>query len=129
MPMKSLFLVVAATVAVATPAYAWTIGSQLDYTGCHEKITTAAFRATRVMFSTAPPIMPTSDEAALIDDVQFVPPADFARDLAAMSLLLGVRDNDLKGNNPLDSLQLVQVHGNPDTQQEHCIRSGSDDGV
>jgi len=127
--MKSLFLVVAATAAVATPAYAWTIGSQLDYTGCHEKITTAAFRATRATVSTAPPIMPTRDEAALIDDVQFVPPADFARDLAAMSLLLGVRDNDLKGNNPLDSLQLVQVHGNPDTQQEHCIRSGSDDGL
>ena len=26
-----------------------------------------------------------------------------------------MRDNDLKGNNPLDSLQLVEVHGNPDT--------------
>ena len=82
------------------------------------------------MFPTvAPLIAPTRDEAALIDAVQFVPPADFERDLAAMSLLLGVRDNDLKGNNPLDSLQLVQVHGNPDTQEEHCIRNANDDGT
>ncbi len=114
---------------VPASAHAWTIGSQLDYTGCHERITTAAFRATRAKLSTAPLIPPTADERALIDDVQFVPPADFARDLAAMALLLGVRDNDLKGNNPLDSLQLVQVHGNPETQEEHCIRNASDDGT
>jgi hypothetical protein len=116
--------------AIAAPAtaHAWTIGSQLDNTGCHEKITTTAFRAARATFSTAPVIVPTRDEAALIDEVQFVPPADFVHDLAAMSLLLGVRDNDLKGNNPLDSLQLVEVHGNPDTQEEHCIRAKEDDG-
>jgi uncharacterized protein (TIGR03382 family) len=110
-------------------AHAWTIGSQLDYTGCHERITTTAFRATRSIFDTAPVIVPTSDESALIDDVQFVPPNDFKQDLAAMALLLGVRDNDLKGNNPLDSLQLVEVHGNPATQEEHCIRNAEDDGT
>ena len=126
--MKSL-CVVTALAAAATPASAWSIGSQLDYTGCHERITTAAFRSTRMMLTTAQPITPTADEAALIDAVQFVPPADFKRDLAAMALLLGVRDNDLKGNNPLDSLQLVEVHGNPDTQFEHCIRAGDDDGA
>ena len=116
-------------VALPTLAHAWTIGSQLDYSGCHERITTEAFRATRAKFATAPLIPPTTDESALIDAVQFVPPADFVHDLAAMSLLLGVRDNDLKGNNALDSLQLVQVHGNPATQEEHCIRSASDDGT
>ncbi len=125
---RSLCLAFATTCLLTSPARAWSIGSQLDYTGCHEPITTAALRATRAMFDTAPPIAPTRDEAALIDEVQFVPPADFVHDLAAMSLLLGVRDNDLKGNNPLDSLQLVEVHGNPDTQDEHCIRSASDDG-
>ena len=114
--------------AAATPAAAWTIGSQLDYTGCHERITTTALRAARERYASAPVIPPTPDEQALIDGVQFVPPADFQHDLAAMSLLLGVRDNDLKGNNPLDSLQLVQVHGNPDTQEEHCIRASDDDG-
>ena len=122
-------LVALVGLAAAGDARAWSIGSQLDYTGCHERITTAAFRAARAKFATAPAIAPTADEAALIDEVQFVPPADFKRDLAAISLLLGVRDNDLKGNNPLDSLQLTEVHGNPENQDEHCIRSATDDGT
>ena len=120
---------VLALVLGTSTAHAWTIGSQLDYTGCHERITTTAFRATRSMFDTAPVIVPTRDESALIDAVQFVPPNDFKQDLAAMALLLGVRDNDLKGHNPLDSLQLVEVHGNPATQEEHCIRNAEDDGT
>ena len=119
----------AVVTAMAAPAAAWTIGSQLDYTGCHEKITTAAFRAARAKYDTAPPIAATADETALFSEVQFVPPADFVHDVAAMTLLLGVRDNDLKGHNPLDSLQLTQVHGDPNTQEEHCIRSASDDGA
>jgi hypothetical protein len=64
----------------------------------------------------------------MIDAVQFVPPSDCVHDLAGMTLLLAVRDNDLKGINPLDSLNLVEVHGNPDTQDEHCIRGATDDG-
>ena len=127
--MLRLAALATALIALPSSAQAWTIGSQLDNTGCHERITTTAFRATRAKFATAPIIPPTADEAALIDNVQFVPPADFVHDLAAMSLLLGVRDNDLKGNNPLDTLQLVQVHGNPNTQEEHCIRAASDDGT
>ena len=127
--MWKALAIVTALVAVSRPSGAWTIGSQLDNTGCHERITTAAFRAARMMFQTAPVIVPTADEAALIDDAQFVPPPDFAHDLAAMSLLFGVRDNDLKGHNPLDSLQLVEVHGNPATQEEHCIRNKEDDGT
>ena len=129
MKLLGVFVVVAVAVAAAGPAQAWSIGSQLDYTGCHEKITTAAFRTARAKFATAPLIPPTRDEAALISEVQFVPPADFRGDLAAMTLLLGVRDNDLKGNNPLDTLQLTEVHGNPDRQDEHCIRSAEDDGT
>jgi MYXO-CTERM domain-containing protein len=127
--MWKALAIATALVAVSRPAAAWTIGSQLDNTGCHERITTLAFRAARMMFQTAPVIAPTADEAALIDDAQFAPPADFVHDLAAMSLLFGVRDNDLKGHNPLDTLQLVQVHGNPDTQEEHCIRNKDDDGT
>src|SRR3569623_961048 len=124
-----LALVALVAFAAAGDARAWSIGSQLDYTGCHERITPAAFRAVRARIATAPVIAPTADEAALISEVQFVPPADFKPDLAAISLLHGVRDNDLKGNNPLDSLQLTEVHGNPDRQEEHCIRSAADAGT
>ncbi len=119
----------AAALLVPAEVRAWGIGSQLNLPGCHETITAAALRNTRAAVATAPTITPTSNEAALIDEVQFKPPADLVHDLGAMTLLLGVRDNDLKGNNPLDSLSLIEVHGDPATQQEHCIRSATDDGL
>src|SRR3954469_893142 len=122
--------VLAATAAwPPPPAHAWAIGSQLDETGCHEPITAAALRAVRARFDTAPAITPSSDEAALIADAEFAPPSDLVHDLAGMALLLGVRDNDLKGIDPLASLDLIQVHGNPQTQDEHCIRGPDDDGA
>src|ERR1044071_6401167 len=114
--------VLAVRAAPRPQAHAGAIGSQLDETGCHEPITAAALRAVRARFDTAPVITPSRDEAALIADAVFAPPPDLVDDLAGMALLFGVRDNDLKGIDPLSSLDLIQVHGNPETQDEHCIR-------
>ena len=127
---KTLLLVFGAPLVLALqshPAHGWAIGSQLDNAGCHEPITAQALRTVRATLDTAPALTPSRDEAAMIADVLFAPPSDFVHDLAGMALLLGVRDNDLKGVNPLSSLDLIQVHGSPTTQQEHCIRSSSDD--
>jgi uncharacterized protein (TIGR03382 family) len=115
--------------AQARTADAWAIGSQLDNDGCHELITAEALRAVRATLDTAPALTPTRDEAAMIADVLFTPPDDLVKDLAGMTLLLGVRDNDLKGIDPLSSLELIQVHGDPDTQHEHCIRASTDDDI
>lgn len=127
---RTWLLVIGAPLILALqshPTHAWSIGSQLDNGGCHEPITAQALRTVRAAFDTAPVLTPTRDEAAMIADVLFAPPGDFVRDLAGMTLLLGVRDNDLKGINPLSSLDLIQVHGSPTTQQEHCIRASADD--
>lgn len=121
--------VLAVTAAQPPEAHAWAIGSQLDETGCHEPITATALRAVRARFDTAPVLTPSRDEAALIADAVFAPPPDLVDDLAGMALLFGVRDNDLKGIDPLSSLDLIQVHGNPETQDEHCIRGPDDDGA
>lgn len=121
--------VVLALVVAPRAARAWAIGSQINETGCHEPITAAALRTVRTRFATAPVVAPSRDEAAMIADVVFSPPSDFVDDLAGMALLLGVRDSDLKGIDPLSSLDLIQVHGNPDTQDEHCIRGPDDDGT
>ena len=128
MTTRSVLLTAAVGLTLA-PAHAraWSIGSQLDNEGCHERITAEALRRVRAMLPTAPAIVPTRDEKAIIDTVQFSPPADFTGDLAGMALLLGVRDNDIKGQNPLDSLRLVEIHGDPKTQEEHCIRRLEDD--
>jgi uncharacterized protein (TIGR03382 family) len=129
---RTSWLTIGASLVLALqshPAHAWSIGSQLDNAGCHEPITAQALRTVRADLDTAPALTPSRDEAAMIADVLFAPPADFVHDLAGMTLLLGVRDNDLKGINPLSSLDLIQVHGSPTTQQEHCVRSSSDDGA
>ncbi|MEO7094961.1 MAG: hypothetical protein ABI175_17010, partial [Polyangiales bacterium] len=129
MNTRLALLAAALGLTLAPPsAGAWSIGSQLDNQGCHERITAEALRRVRAM-PVAPLIVPTRDEQAIIDNVQFVPPSDLTHDLAGMALLLGVRDNDVKGINPLDSLQLVEVHGDPDTQEEHCIRSLTEDNA
>ena len=123
-----LAAVLAITTVRPPEAHAWAIGSQLNEAGCHEPITAAALRAVRARFDTAPVIPPSRDEQALIADAIFAPPSDLVHDLAGMALLFGVRDNDLKGIDRLSSPDLIQVHGNPETQDEHCIRGPGDDG-
>lgn len=116
-----------ALVVPARAARAWSIGSPIDEVGCHEPITAEALREARTTVSTAPAITPTRDEAALFADVEFLPPDDLRGDLAGMSLLLGMRDNDVKDNDPTDSLNIVTLQGDPDKQEEHCVRAAADD--
>src|SRR5579864_6539795 len=94
--------------------------------GCHEEITSAALRTVRGELATAAPLPATADEQALIDDLQFTPDSDM-KDLGGATLLVAVRDNDLKGRGSEDVTQLAAVHGNPDGQQEHCLRSQDQD--
>jgi len=75
---------------------------------------------------TAAPLPASENDQALINDLQFTPPSDVA-DLGGATLLVGVRDNDLKGRSSDDLAQLAAVHGNPDAQQEHCLRSAIED--
>src|SRR5438477_13070205 len=93
---SGLALVAAIVFAAApAPAHAYTISSAIG-TGCHEQITADALRAIRQELTTAPPIPADRNEQALIDDVEFAVPSDLD-DLGAVTLLLAVRDNDLKG--------------------------------
>jgi hypothetical protein len=120
--MRTSAVVLAATFLVAVPsvAHGYTIDNALG-AGCHEMITSQALRAVRLDFATAAPLPATSNEQALVDDLQFTPEGDMT-DLGAATLLVGVRDNDLKGRGSSDLSQLAEVHGNPDAQEEHCLR-------
>lgn len=94
--------------------------------GCHERITADALLAARKE-GRAPALGFTANERAFADDLPFTTP-DGLDDLAGLSLLVGVRENDLRGRGPTDVEQLTQLHGDPDVQDEHCLRNISHDG-
>ena len=112
-------------VASPGPSDAYTISSVLT-PGCHEDMTSEVLRAVRLDVPGAAPIPTTRDEQALVDDIQFTAAPDM-KDLGAVSLLVSVRDNDLKGRSSDDLTELAEVHGNPDNQDEHCLRNRSND--
>ncbi len=109
---------------IPSTADAYTISNELS-PGCHEAITSAALRTVRRDLATASPLEATRDERALIDDVQFTLDDDM-RDLGGATLILAVRDNDLKGRSSDDLSQLAEVHGDPNAQEEHCLRGPND---
>jgi hypothetical protein len=100
--------------------------STLVSPGCHERITSEALRTVRLELPEAGPLPLTRNERALVEDLQFTPDGDM-RDLGGATLLLGVRDNDLKGKSSSDLTYLAGVHGDPNTQQEHCLRNAGQD--
>ena len=48
-------------------------------------------------------------------------------DLGGATLLIGTRDNDLKGRSSDNLAYLGAVHGDPNNQDEHCLRSAGQD--
>jgi len=114
-------VLVLCAVLVPAGANAFTVSSPLSQ-GCHELITSQALRAVRIDTPNAMPLATNANEQALVQDVQFVPDPDM-KDLGGTTLLLSVRDNDLKGRSSDDLTSLAEVHGDPNNQQEHCLRA------
>ena len=112
-------------IAIPGSTSAYTVSSLIT-PGCHERIAAQALRAVRLDLATAAPLPRTSDEQALIDDLQFTPDKDMI-DLGGATLLIGTRDNDLKGRSSDDLTYLGAVHGDPNNQDEHCLRSAGQD--
>jgi len=112
-------------VSLATAARAYTVSTPVT-AGCHEAISAAALRHVRDELPTAGPIAPSRDDQAMIDDAPFVIDEDL-RDLAGATLLFAVRDNDLKGNDPLDTFDVVPLAADPALQREHCLRAPDED--
>src|SRR5882762_6369475 len=115
----ALLLAVSA-VAWTSAARAYTI--ETHFTGrCHEKLTAQALRTARLQLEMPPTPRATDNERALIDDLECAPDDDM-KDLAGATLLIGVRDNDLKGSSQDDLTVLSAIHGDPGNQREHCLR-------
>jgi MYXO-CTERM domain-containing protein len=122
-PRRALVLAVS---LIAPSAQAYTVETPIT-NGCHELITEAALRGARVVTPAAAPLpLETEDDQAMASDLPFSTASDMG-DLGAISLLIGVRDNDMKGLLPTDFAGFAIVQGDPTTQNEHCLRSLSDE--
>lgn len=89
--------------------------------GCHEMLAAQALRSARAQLGMAATPPATADDRALIADLPFAPESDM-RDLAGVTLLAAVRDNDLQGRSQDDLSVLSAIHGDPATQMQHCLR-------
>ena len=71
----------------------------------------------------------TTGDRAPVEDRRSAFPDTVAprRDLGAVALLVGVREPDLRGNEPTDFHDLSPVHAAEETQAEHCLRRAADD--
>jgi hypothetical protein len=115
----------ACAVSAATNAFAFSYETPFS-DGCHERITTDALRTIR-RDGRAPALPFSRDERALANDLPFSV-ADDLDDLAAVTLLIGVRDNDLRGRGPTDLETVAMLHGDDAVQREHCLRGSTQDG-
>ena len=127
-PLRALWQIVAFTgiSAAASPAFAFTIQTSATK-GCHERVTEAGWaQARQALPSVTGPLRSRGDDKALIDDVPFDVPESMA-DIGSVTLLLGVRDNDVKEHGP-NSLQEVSIEASdPNLQHEHCLRAPGQD--
>jgi hypothetical protein len=125
-PRYAAFVVAAAfACASARRAEAYTYQSSISE-GCHERLTSSVLASVRSAVDTARPLPLSEEQAPIADDLPFDAPGEM-RDLGGITLLFAVRDVDLKGNAPTDAAELAQVHGDPDLQEEHCLRRPEDD--
>lgn len=110
---------------LAAPAAAEAFEIETSTTsGCHERVTGDAIAAAGWPDGAEPPA-PGETDQRIMDDVPFSLPA---RDPWTLALLVGVRHNDIGGNNPFDLPALAQIHDDPDRQVDHCLRRRQDDG-
>lgn len=124
--LRHLCLVLGFVLALPGTARAYTIDSVITKP-CHERLTMSALRTVRADLSTAGRIdTPTRDDSALVNDLPFSIDDDL-KELAAATLLIGVRDNDLKGRGAAELDHLAEVHGNPEDQNNHCLRARDED--
>ncbi|MEM1029793.1 MAG: hypothetical protein AAGN82_05550 [Myxococcota bacterium] len=120
-------LVLGLAMSAASSARAYGYGSPLT-SPCHEDMTGSALRRARARWPGAAPLAATADDQLLFQSLVFDVPDDL-RDIAAVGLLIGVRDHDTQGESGIDTQELARVHGEDDGQAQHCLRRSDEDGA
>ncbi len=95
---------------------------------CHEDMTQEALKRARAELGPLDVLKANEQERALIEDVPFRL-ENGLDDLGAASLVLANHHVDFGGNQPDDLANLAPLHGTPEHQQQHCLRTAAQDGV
>jgi hypothetical protein len=115
--------VIAWSVALTGDAFAFQIETPVT-SGCHEQITIEAIRLAGFPdLANAP--APTEDQRRARSDLTFTLPAE--DDVWTMTLLVGLRSNDIRDLQLVDVAELLHIHDDPEDQPAHCIRRRDDD--
>jgi hypothetical protein len=113
----------ASCLLVSGGARGYTVETSATY-GCHEHASLEALEAAG--YASPPPGLEADDRllfSALDFDVSYV-----ERDIYALSLVVGVRSNDVGVFPGVDISRLVTLHNDPDDQASHCLRAAWEDG-
>jgi len=111
---------------VASRAHAYSYSSPFAF-GCHEDLSKRALRELRAELDPSlTQLHADREDRSWIDDLPIDLPRDM-RDLAAASLIVGVRENDVKDHQGIDNAELARVHGDERAQHEHCLRAPEHD--
>lgn len=126
LPALGQFALLTGLALLPRTALAYTIESGAT-PNCHERIAIAAWREASASFpEVATPLSARGDDQALIEDVPFTVPRSL-RSIGPVTLLLGVRDNDIKQHGPQDLEKLSSTASLPEGQEEHCLRAPDED--
>lgn len=124
-PKRALLSAVVATCVTSSASWSFTLETAFS-TGCHERITLEALqRAGWPGHATEPNASP--EDIELARNLPFQAPPLAGR--WTLSLLLGVRSNDLHGYAPTDFQEFSAAQMGEDAQEEHCLRGAADDAV
>lgn len=110
---------------LAAPAWAFTFETSISR-GCHEELALQALERAQWPAEVAVPAA-GKDEQVLADNLAFGVPA--GADRWTQALLVGVRDNDLRGGSATDFVELSETHNSALLQAEHCLRDPEQDGT
>jgi hypothetical protein len=122
--LRFVSLASVALAVVPGDALAFQIETPITY-GCHEKVTVQAHRTAGYPDGAMAP-EPTDEQDRASRDLIFTLPADEG-DLWTMTMLIGVRFNDIKDYQVIDPASLLNIHDDPEDQPAHCIRRIQDD--
>jgi len=126
-PKRIIIIILIASFSLlsSTDSHAFQIATSVT-TGCHEEITLNAAAVAGWPSNHSPPEFSDTDRR-VFNDLPFQTSVTIDNPWS-LSLVIGVRNNDIRDHSPINIPELVHIHNDPEDQPAHCLRRPEDDG-